>query len=197
MVILLIIAITFETVCIRSFWIAVRLFFLTNASQMSRTRVRVLISILTIVLIYLTLQYSSNDPNTDASKVSVELYVMSQCPDAEECERVFHSVMSEVNDIAVIRNDYIGVLDPNAKYGVACKHGDQECLGKEGCEEKESAKTRARELCMAHLNIYILATSFLFTNSFVVVFFFSKVISTSSALKQIISPPNRPSLSIG
>uniref|UniRef100_A0A1D1XDI1 Thioredoxin n=1 Tax=Anthurium amnicola TaxID=1678845 RepID=A0A1D1XDI1_9ARAE len=96
---------------------------------MSRTRVRVLISILTIALIYLTLQYSSNDPNTDASKVSVELYVMSQCPDAEACEQVFQSVMSEVNDIAVIRTDYVGVLDPNAKYGVACKHGDQECLG--------------------------------------------------------------------
>ncbi|KAI8822884.1 uncharacterized protein EV422DRAFT_382146 [Fimicolochytrium jonesii] len=66
---------------------------------------------------------------TLGDKVKLELFVMSKCPDAVYCEGVFANVLQKVKDITDFDVHYIGARDPQAKYGVTCKHGDDECLG--------------------------------------------------------------------
>ncbi|KAJ1847804.1 hypothetical protein LPJ70_001349 [Coemansia sp. RSA 2708] len=64
-----------------------------------------------------------------SDKVQVELFVMSQCPDAVKVEGVFGNVVREVYSIMDVQLNFIGRPNPNATYGVDCKHGDSECRG--------------------------------------------------------------------
>ncbi|CAJ0834957.1 8070_t:CDS:2 [Entrophospora sp. SA101] len=63
-------------------------------------------------------------PSIEREKVLVDLFVMSRCPDAVVCE------LKEVNDIAIITTDYVANLNDSEKYGVTCKHGELECIGR-------------------------------------------------------------------
>jgi len=76
----------------------------------------------------------------DYVKVPVTLGVMSRCPDAIFCENVFDTVLSLVGE-ATVDVDLAFIAKLNAsepKYGVTCKHGDQECAG------------NVHELCVSH-----------------------------------------------
>ncbi|KAN0064424.1 hypothetical protein ACQY0O_002799 [Thecaphora frezii] len=61
-------------------------------------------------------------------RVNVTLGVMSRCPDALACEAIFDKVVDRVNPKIQLAMSYIGSIDDDAAYGVACKHGDLECL---------------------------------------------------------------------
>ncbi|CAG8588997.1 7421_t:CDS:2 [Funneliformis caledonium] len=65
----------------------------------------------------------------EKDKVLVELFVMSRCPDAVECEAIMAEVAKEVNDISTFKTNYIATLNSSATYGATCKHGDLECKG--------------------------------------------------------------------
>ncbi|KAG2438225.1 hypothetical protein HYH02_010926 [Chlamydomonas schloesseri] len=57
---------------------------------------------------------------------------MSRCPDARAAEAVMDQVLAKVHPIANIRLIYISEVvnsTKEARYGVTCKHGDQECAG--------------------------------------------------------------------
>lgn len=60
-------------------------------------------------------------------RVNVTLGVMAKCPDALACEAVFDKVLDRVNSKVRLTMSYIGTVDKHSKYGVECKHGDQEC----------------------------------------------------------------------
>ncbi|TFK28750.1 hypothetical protein FA15DRAFT_583530 [Coprinopsis marcescibilis] len=63
------------------------------------------------------------------TKVSVQLGVMSQCPDALLCESVFKDVVNNVADKIDLSLVYVARLDPFQNKGVWCLHGPQECEG--------------------------------------------------------------------
>ncbi|KAJ2359333.1 hypothetical protein GGF43_000179 [Coemansia sp. RSA 2618] len=65
----------------------------------------------------------------NGEKVQVELFVMSRCPDAIKVETVFNGVVRELYPIIDMQLNFIGKPNPNATYGVDCKHGDKECRG--------------------------------------------------------------------
>ncbi|KAJ1748851.1 hypothetical protein LPJ79_004182, partial [Coemansia sp. RSA 1821] len=81
-----------------------------------------------LVLLY---KGSSYSPTVEVkeSKVLVELFVMSRCPDAIKVERVFDGVVPQVYSIMDLQLNFIGQLDPHSTYGVKCKHGNDECRG--------------------------------------------------------------------
>jgi len=64
-------------------------------------------------------------------RVSVELGVMSRCPDALLCESVFDQVWKEVGpqkmDLGLIYVAKLNSTDPD--FGVTCMHGPGECAG--------------------------------------------------------------------
>ncbi|KAI8928662.1 hypothetical protein BC831DRAFT_447487 [Entophlyctis helioformis] len=60
------------------------------------------------------------------TKVPVTLFVMSKCPDAVLCERVFASVLEAVAPITDLTTQYIGKAEPD---GFVCRHGESECVG--------------------------------------------------------------------
>lgn len=63
-------------------------------------------------------------------RVNVTLGVMAKCPDALACEAVFDKVLDRVNNKVRLTMSYIGTLDKHKRqhrYGVECKHGDDEC----------------------------------------------------------------------
>ncbi|TFK75919.1 hypothetical protein BDN72DRAFT_356691 [Pluteus cervinus] len=63
-------------------------------------------------------------------RVTVELGVMSRCPDALLCESVFNEVLPKVADKVDLSLLYIG--KPNSTdqdFGITCLHGPEECAG--------------------------------------------------------------------
>jgi hypothetical protein len=60
------------------------------------------------------------------SNVAVDLYVMSQCPDALLCEHVFSSVLKQVGALVDLKVNYVGVSEIGNE--PQCKHGSMECL---------------------------------------------------------------------
>lgn len=82
-----------------------------------------------------TAQHPLAIPNDDQDllayqRVNVTLGVMAKCPDALACEAVFDKVLDRVNSKVRLTMSYIGTVDKHKhqhKYGVECKHGDQEC----------------------------------------------------------------------
>jgi hypothetical protein len=50
-------------------------------------------------------------PHAEFKSVPVHLGVMSRCPDAEDCERVFDDVLQEVADIVELNMHYIAQYD--------------------------------------------------------------------------------------
>ncbi|GAX85344.1 hypothetical protein CEUSTIGMA_g12761.t1 [Chlamydomonas eustigma] len=73
---------------------------------------------------------SSNEPlPTDLDsgfKVSLDLFVMSKCPDAVRCEQRMNDVLKTVQNISKVQTHYIADV---AGQNVQCKHGISECLG--------------------------------------------------------------------
>ncbi|KXN86262.1 hypothetical protein AN958_10124 [Leucoagaricus sp. SymC.cos] len=72
---------------------------------------------------------SSNIVPTDA-KVSVQLGVMSKCPDALLCEATFNTVLEKVKykmDLSLVYIARFDDSDPD--FGVTCLHGPEECAG--------------------------------------------------------------------
>jgi hypothetical protein len=67
---------------------------------------------------------------TKPKLVSVQLAVMSKCPDAQFCETVMDRVFPVVKDkISAPKTIYIGQLNSSSPYGVSCMHGPSECRG--------------------------------------------------------------------
>ncbi|KAJ3022594.1 hypothetical protein HKX48_005780 [Thoreauomyces humboldtii] len=66
-------------------------------------------------------------PPSSGDKVSVDLFVMSKCPDAVYCEGVFANVLARVGEITDLKTHYIAALNETAQYGTQCKHGPDEC----------------------------------------------------------------------
>ncbi|CAK0828579.1 unnamed protein product [Prorocentrum cordatum] len=62
-----------------------------------------------------------------ASKASVELAVMSMCPDAVVCEQAFAPVLKSMSDQVDLSLSYIGTRDERG--APACMHGAGECEG--------------------------------------------------------------------
>ncbi|GAO52783.1 hypothetical protein SAICODRAFT_20148 [Saitoella complicata NRRL Y-17804] len=60
-------------------------------------------------------------------RVEVRLDVMSQCPDARDCEEVFAGVVEKGAYMIDFHIDYIAALTPTND--ITCKHGPTECLG--------------------------------------------------------------------
>ncbi|KAJ3013251.1 hypothetical protein HKX48_005854 [Thoreauomyces humboldtii] len=65
-------------------------------------------------------------PPSNGDKVSVDLFVMSKCPDAVYCEGVFANVLARVGEITDLKTHYIAALNETAQYGTQCKHGPDE-----------------------------------------------------------------------
>ncbi|KIX04419.1 uncharacterized protein Z518_05287 [Rhinocladiella mackenziei CBS 650.93] len=63
------------------------------------------------------------------NKVSLEIHVMSKCPDARDClQELILPTMIQVNKKVDFTMSYIGSIDPHSD-AVSCKHGPGECLG--------------------------------------------------------------------
>jgi hypothetical protein len=56
-------------------------------------------------------------PHAGFKRVPVHLGVMSRCPDAEDCERVFDDVLQEVADIVELNMQYIAQYDHDLQSG--------------------------------------------------------------------------------
>jgi len=69
-------------------------------------------------------------------RIPVDLYVMSQCPDAVLCEELWEDVLDKVSDLVQINTHYIATISGDA---VSCKHGPNECMG------------NMQQLCAHHL----------------------------------------------
>ncbi|KAI8811542.1 hypothetical protein BJ742DRAFT_120400 [Cladochytrium replicatum] len=62
--------------------------------------------------------------------VSLELFVMSKCPDAVFCENFFASeVLPQVSGIVSLKTRYIASASPTSPIGAICLHGPSECEG--------------------------------------------------------------------
>jgi hypothetical protein len=59
-------------------------------------------------------------------RVPVDLYVMSQCPDAVLCEELFEDVLDKVDELVAMKTHYIATINGDQ---VTCKHGANECMG--------------------------------------------------------------------
>eukprot|EP00775_Hariotina_reticulata_P005724 gene5724-5964_t len=59
-------------------------------------------------------------------KVPIELYVMSQCPDARFCQRAFSDIISNVSSLVTLRTEYIAKATQDKKQKVLeCNSGPQ------------------------------------------------------------------------
>ncbi|KAF8913888.1 hypothetical protein CPB84DRAFT_1757832 [Gymnopilus junonius] len=68
--------------------------------------------------------------NAPDVKVSVQLGVMSRCPDALLCESRFAQVLDKVSDKVNLSLVYVAKIDDTEPdFGVWCMHGRQECAG--------------------------------------------------------------------
>ncbi|KAF9009076.1 hypothetical protein BDQ17DRAFT_1301408 [Cyathus striatus] len=66
----------------------------------------------------------------DDVKVSVQLGVMSRCPDALLCESTFNEVLKKVSNKVDLSLVYVATIDPTEPdFGVRCMHGPEECAG--------------------------------------------------------------------
>jgi len=65
-------------------------------------------------------------PAHAADKVTVDLHVMSICPDAVFCENTFSDVLEQVGEIVELTTQYIATITGSS---FTCKHGDRECEG--------------------------------------------------------------------
>ncbi|KAL1925721.1 uncharacterized protein VTP21DRAFT_604 [Calcarisporiella thermophila] len=65
----------------------------------------------------------------DAKPVSLELFVMSRCPDARRCEALFTDVLKKVTVPVDFAFNYVAKKNETDQYGATCKHGAIECLG--------------------------------------------------------------------
>ncbi|KAJ1568393.1 hypothetical protein HK405_002434 [Cladochytrium tenue] len=74
-----------------------------------------------------------------SAPVSVVAFVMSQCPDAVDCESVLYDAWPGVDQIAQLELHYIAEHNASATYGATCRHGDNECLG------------NIQQLCVRHV----------------------------------------------
>ncbi|KAF8058103.1 hypothetical protein HT031_005763 [Scenedesmus sp. PABB004] len=63
-----------------------------------------------------------------AEPVQVQLFVMSQCPDARFCEDAFRPILERLGPVAALRTDYIAALNAEGT-AVTCMHGARECDG--------------------------------------------------------------------
>ncbi|EDU41950.1 GILT domain containing protein [Pyrenophora tritici-repentis] len=62
------------------------------------------------------------------TKVSMDVHIMSKCPDARDClQKLVLPAMANVSDKVDFRLSMIGSLTEDD--GVQCKHGQTECLG--------------------------------------------------------------------
>ncbi|WVR06078.1 hypothetical protein IAU60_003106 [Kwoniella sp. DSM 27419] len=74
---------------------------------------------------------SLESPSSQPAKVNISMYVMSRCPDARMCEKVFQQVIETDGVLKKIDVDigYIGQINKSEPLGVSCKHGPLECTG--------------------------------------------------------------------
>jgi len=78
----------------------------------------------------LRVQYQDELRPIPDTKVSIQLGVMSRCPDALLCESVFNEVLNKVIDKVDLSLVYIGQIDSSQPdFGISCKHGPEECAG--------------------------------------------------------------------
>ncbi|KDR83751.1 hypothetical protein GALMADRAFT_54325 [Galerina marginata CBS 339.88] len=68
--------------------------------------------------------------NVPDVKVSVQLGVMSRCPDALLCESRFNDVLAKVLDKVDLSLVYVAKVDESKPdFGISCLHGPDECAG--------------------------------------------------------------------
>ncbi|KAJ2956492.1 hypothetical protein NQZ79_g7666 [Umbelopsis isabellina] len=80
-----------------------------------------------IIANVIALQFEQQGSTTGA--VPVELFVMSQCPDAISCESAFAEVFKQVTVPTTLDINYIAQPNPAEPLQFSCKHGAQECYG--------------------------------------------------------------------
>ncbi|KAF2188261.1 hypothetical protein K469DRAFT_566906 [Zopfia rhizophila CBS 207.26] len=83
-------------------------------------------------LFWLARSWQCNDPTHNhgtATKVPLEVHIMSKCPDARDClQQLVLPTMQNVSDKVDFRLSFIGRTTEEDD-GVQCKHGQTECLG--------------------------------------------------------------------
>jgi len=81
-------------------------------------------------LIPFRVQHPDELPTVPDIKVSIQLGVMSRCPDALLCESTFNDVLSRVIDKVDISLVYIAKINSSEPdFGISCLHGPEECAG--------------------------------------------------------------------
>ncbi|KAG1671369.1 hypothetical protein FOA52_002979 [Chlamydomonas sp. UWO 241] len=66
---------------------------------------------------------------SNASRVPIDLFVMSRCPDALDCENRMDEVLKAVGSIATVHMHYIANVSDEPGVPPVCKHGPIECAG--------------------------------------------------------------------
>uniref|UniRef100_A0A7S4Q8B7 Uncharacterized protein n=1 Tax=Alexandrium monilatum TaxID=311494 RepID=A0A7S4Q8B7_9DINO len=67
---------------------------------------------------------------TPGSRVVLDLFIASKCPDAARCENSFlPRVLAEVGELVDLRLGFIAEPNASAPTGLSCMHGEGECLG--------------------------------------------------------------------
>lgn len=81
-------------------------------------------------LIPFRVQYQDEMCTVSDIKVSIQLGVMSRCPDALLCESTFNEVLSRVTDKVNLSLVYVAKIDGSQPdFGISCMHGPEECAG--------------------------------------------------------------------
>lgn len=68
-------------------------------------------------------------PAAPRSRVMLDLYVASKCPDAPRCERMLEPMLRTVGALVDVRLSFIGQRNASAVFGANCLHGPSECAG--------------------------------------------------------------------
>ncbi|KAF2494331.1 hypothetical protein BU16DRAFT_528437 [Lophium mytilinum] len=99
-------------------------------SRLSRFHAAAFVAI--IGLFFLAQSFQCQDPShnhQEATKVPLEVHIMSKCPDARDClQKLILPSMQNVSDKVDFKLSFIGKVTHDDD-GVQCKHGQTECLG--------------------------------------------------------------------
>jgi len=63
------------------------------------------------------------------ARVDLQIFVMSKCPDARDCEAVIQPALEEMYQMVDFDVHFLGRLNDTEELGVWCRHGSGECKG--------------------------------------------------------------------
>ncbi|KAH7061994.1 hypothetical protein BKA63DRAFT_538640 [Paraphoma chrysanthemicola] len=98
--------------------------------QKRKSKFQVAAVVILLSIFWLARTWSCDHEHTEAdTKVSLDVHIMSKCPDARAClQKLIVPTMAKVSDKVDFRLSFIG-KKTNEDDGVLCMHGQTECLG--------------------------------------------------------------------